>query len=49
MSADAQPAFPGWDAMYQQRAPDSMPCFYPELDELSRQLGWKLPLCSKAF
>jgi cyclopropane fatty-acyl-phospholipid synthase-like methyltransferase len=37
MSADAQPAFPGWDAMYQQRAVDSMPWFYPELDDDLKQ------------
>jgi 2-polyprenyl-3-methyl-5-hydroxy-6-metoxy-1,4-benzoquinol methylase len=37
MSADQQPAFPDWDAVYQQRAIESMPWFYPELDDDLRQ------------
>jgi 2-polyprenyl-3-methyl-5-hydroxy-6-metoxy-1,4-benzoquinol methylase len=37
MSADEQPAFPDWDAVYQQRAIESMPWFYPELDDDLRQ------------
>ena len=36
MSAD-QRQFPGWDAMYQQQAIETMPWFYPELDDDLRQ------------
>ena len=37
MSADQQRQFPGWDAMYQQQAVETMPWFYPELDDDLRQ------------
>ena len=37
MSADQQRQFPGWDAMYQQQAIETMPWFYPELDDDLRQ------------
>jgi len=41
MSADQQRQFPGWDAMYQQQAIETMPWFYPELDDDLRQaLDW---------
>jgi 2-polyprenyl-3-methyl-5-hydroxy-6-metoxy-1,4-benzoquinol methylase len=33
MSADQQPVFPGWDERYQQQAVETMPWFYPELDD----------------
>src|ERR671931_146166 len=33
MSGDQQPVFPGWEAMYQQQAIETMPWFYPELDD----------------
>ena len=36
MSADQQ-QFPGWDAMYQHQAIETMPWFYPELDDDLRQ------------
>jgi 2-polyprenyl-3-methyl-5-hydroxy-6-metoxy-1,4-benzoquinol methylase len=36
MSAD-QRQFPGWDAMYQQQAIETMPWFYSELDDDLRQ------------
>ena len=36
MSADQQ-QFPDWDAMYQQQAIETMPWFYPELDDDLRQ------------
>jgi cyclopropane fatty-acyl-phospholipid synthase-like methyltransferase len=37
MSADQQPAFPGWEERYQQQAVETMPWFYPELDDDLRQ------------
>jgi len=37
MSADQQRQFPGWDAMYQQQAIETMPWFYAELDDDLRQ------------
>ncbi len=37
MSADQQRPFPGWDAMYQQQPIETMPWFYPELDDDLRQ------------
>jgi len=37
MSADQQRPFPGWDAMYQQQAIETMPWFYHELDDDLRQ------------
>jgi 2-polyprenyl-3-methyl-5-hydroxy-6-metoxy-1,4-benzoquinol methylase len=37
MSADQQRQFPGWDAMYQQQAIETMPWFYPDLDDDLRQ------------
>jgi 2-polyprenyl-3-methyl-5-hydroxy-6-metoxy-1,4-benzoquinol methylase len=33
MSADQQRQFPGWDAVYQQQAIETMPWFYPALDD----------------
>ena len=33
MSGDQQPAFPGWEERYQQQAVETMPWFYPELDD----------------
>lgn len=37
MSADQPPAFPGWDERYQQQAVETMPWFYPGLDDDLRQ------------
>ena len=37
MSADQQRQFPGWDAMYQHQAIETMPWFYRELDDDLRQ------------
>jgi 2-polyprenyl-3-methyl-5-hydroxy-6-metoxy-1,4-benzoquinol methylase len=37
MSADDQRAFPGWEALYQNGAVESMPWFNPELDDDLRQ------------
>ena len=37
MSADQQRQFPGWDAMYQNQAIETMPWFYPELDDDLKQ------------
>ncbi|MFL5807615.1 MAG: SAM-dependent methyltransferase [Roseiflexaceae bacterium] len=37
MSADQQSQFPGWDAMYQHQAIETMPWFYPELDDDLKQ------------
>jgi cyclopropane fatty-acyl-phospholipid synthase-like methyltransferase len=37
MSADQQPQFPGWDALYQHQAIETMPWFYPELDDDLKQ------------
>jgi methylase of polypeptide subunit release factors len=37
MSEVQQPVFPGWDAVYQQQAVESMPWFYPELDDDLKQ------------
>jgi len=37
MSADQQRQFPGWDAMYQSQAIETMPWFYPELDDDLKQ------------
>jgi len=37
VSADQQRQFPGWDAMYQQQPIETMPWFYPELDDDLRQ------------
>lgn len=33
MSADQQRQHPGWEAIYQQQAIETMPWFYPELDD----------------
>lgn len=33
MSSDPQPQFSGWDERYQQQAVETMPWFYPELDD----------------
>jgi cyclopropane fatty-acyl-phospholipid synthase-like methyltransferase len=33
MSRDQQPQFSGWDERYQQQAVETMPWFYPELDD----------------
>src|SRR4051794_30832558 len=33
MSADPQPQFPGWEERYQHQAVETMPWFYPELDD----------------
>jgi 2-polyprenyl-3-methyl-5-hydroxy-6-metoxy-1,4-benzoquinol methylase len=38
MSGDQPPVFPGWDERYQQQAVESMPWFYPELDDDLRQV-----------
>ena len=46
MSADQQRQFPGWDAMYQQQAIETMPWFYPELDDDLRQALDRLGLRS---
>lgn len=46
MSADQQRQFPGWDAMYQQQAIETMPWFYPELDDDLRQALEQLGLRS---
>jgi cyclopropane fatty-acyl-phospholipid synthase-like methyltransferase len=37
MSADQQRQFPGWDERYQQQAVETMPWFYPELDDDLKQ------------
>jgi 2-polyprenyl-3-methyl-5-hydroxy-6-metoxy-1,4-benzoquinol methylase len=37
MSGDQPPVFPGWDERYQQQAVETMPWFYPELDDDLRQ------------
>jgi 2-polyprenyl-3-methyl-5-hydroxy-6-metoxy-1,4-benzoquinol methylase len=37
MSADQQRTFPGWEEMYQHQTIESMPWFYPELDDDLRQ------------
>jgi methylase of polypeptide subunit release factors len=37
MTADPQRQFPGWDERYQQQAVETMPWFYPELDDDLRQ------------
>jgi 2-polyprenyl-3-methyl-5-hydroxy-6-metoxy-1,4-benzoquinol methylase len=37
MSADKQPQFPGWDAVYQNQSIETMPWFYPALDDDLRQ------------
>jgi cyclopropane fatty-acyl-phospholipid synthase-like methyltransferase len=37
MTADQQRQHPGWDAVYQQQAVETMPWFYPELDDDLRQ------------
>ena len=37
MSADQQRQFPSWDAMYQHQAIETMPWFYPELDDDLKQ------------
>ena len=46
MSADQQRQFPGWEAMYQQQAIETMPWFYPELDDDLRQALDRLGLRS---
>ncbi len=46
MSADQQRQFPSWDAMYQQQAIETMPWFYPELDDDLRQALDRLGLRS---
>src|ERR1043165_5245540 len=33
MSEDQQPVFPGWEERYQHQAVETMPWFYPELDD----------------
>src|SRR3569832_1892909 len=33
MSSDPQPQFSGWDERYQQQAVETMPWFYPQLDD----------------
>jgi 2-polyprenyl-3-methyl-5-hydroxy-6-metoxy-1,4-benzoquinol methylase len=37
MSRDQPPVFPSWDERYRQQAVESMPWFYPELDDDLRQ------------
>src|SRR5437773_2930412 len=37
MSGDQPTAFPGWEERYQQQAVETMPWFYPELDDDLRQ------------
>jgi cyclopropane fatty-acyl-phospholipid synthase-like methyltransferase len=37
MSTDQQPAFAGWEERYQHQAVETMPWFYPELDDDLRQ------------
>ncbi len=37
MSGDQPPVFPSWDERYQQQAVETMPWFYPELDDDLRQ------------
>jgi cyclopropane fatty-acyl-phospholipid synthase-like methyltransferase len=37
MSGDQPPVFPGWEERYQQQAVETMPWFYPELDDDLRQ------------
>jgi cyclopropane fatty-acyl-phospholipid synthase-like methyltransferase len=37
MSEDQQPVFPGWEERYQQQAVETMPWFYPELDDDLKQ------------
>jgi len=46
MTADPQRQFPGWDAMYQQQAVETMPWFYPDLDDDLRQVLDELGLHS---
>jgi cyclopropane fatty-acyl-phospholipid synthase-like methyltransferase len=46
MSGDQPPVFPGWDEHYQQQAVESMPWFYPELDDDLRQALAQLGLQS---
>lgn len=48
MSADQQRQFPGWDALYQQQAIETMPWFYPELDDDLRHALDRLGLQSGA-
>jgi hypothetical protein len=33
LSGDQPPVFPGWDERYQQQAVETMPWFYPKLDD----------------
>jgi cyclopropane fatty-acyl-phospholipid synthase-like methyltransferase len=37
MAADQQRQFPGWDTIYQKQATETMPWFYPELDDDLRE------------
>src|SRR4051812_14294868 len=37
MSENQPPRFPGWEERYQQQAVETMPWFYPELDDDLRQ------------
>src|SRR5262245_57082818 len=37
MSEDQPPVFPGWEERYQQQAVETMPWFYPELDDDLKQ------------
>jgi hypothetical protein len=37
MSENQPPVFPGWEEPYQQQAVETMPWFYPELDDDLRQ------------
>lgn len=46
MSGEQPPVFSGWDERYQQQAVESMPWFYPELDDDLRQALAQLGLQS---
>lgn len=48
MSADQQRQFPGWNVIYRQQAIETMPWFYPELDDDLRHAQDRLGLWSGA-
>src|SRR6476661_10212353 len=46
MAEDSQRGFPSWEERYQQQAVETMPWFYPELDDDLRQALSRLGLRS---
>jgi 2-polyprenyl-3-methyl-5-hydroxy-6-metoxy-1,4-benzoquinol methylase len=46
MSTDQQSGFPGWEERYQQQAVETMPWFYPALDDDLKQALDDLGLCN---